>query len=334
MTVAPLLEEDVLAAIEAVVSSTKSRVLVGIGDDAAVWQPSRSHRSVIASDALVEGVHFDRRYMSFDDIGWRAMASNASDLAAMGARGVLATIVLGVPSGIGIDQIESLYRGLFACARRTQIVVAGGDITRSPVLSLAITVVGEVRASNLKLRSGGKPGDVVVVTGKLGGSRAGYDVLRGATSIDARLHDGAALAHRRPSARMEEGAWLGASRNVRAMMDCSDGLSTDLARLADASGCGAVVERVPVAPAAESAARAMGVDPDEYALAGGEDFELLLTVAARAFPHLRVRFAARFGRELERVGVLRADAGVVVRKNGREEPLARSGWDHFAEAHG
>ena len=133
---------------------------------------------------------------------------------------------------------------------------------------------------------------------------------------------------------MEEGAWLGASRNVRAMMDCSDGLSTDLARLAGAAACGAVVESVPVAPAA-NLRRARWAKIRTRMRSPGEKISscCLPSQLARS-PIWRVRFAARFGRELERVGVLRADAGVVVRKNGREEPLARSGWDHFAEAHG
>jgi thiamine-monophosphate kinase len=118
--------------------------------------------------------------------------------------------------------------------------------------------------------------------------------------------------------------------NVHAMMDCSDGLSTDLARMMQASGTGAVLERVPVARSARAAAAALGQEPDSYALAGGEDFELLAAVAVRAFAHLARRFAARFGAVLEPLGRVRADGGVVMVKQGREEPIPRTGWDHFS----
>ncbi|MGB6985807.1 MAG: AIR synthase-related protein, partial [Candidatus Aquilonibacter sp.] len=127
------------------------------------------------------------------------------------------------------------------------------------------------------------------------------------------------------------GRWLGASAHVHAMMDCSDGLSTDLARMARASGVGARIERVPVADAAAAAALVLGVDPVGYALAGGEDFELLIAIEARAFAHLAYRFHARFGRSLERLGEAWADERVVTVNQGREEPIPRTGWDHFTQ---
>ena len=323
-------EEDLVAAIASMVDRPGSRVLVGVGDDAAVWQPSRSHRSVITTDALVEGVHFSRDTLALRDIGWRAMAANASDVAAMGARGVLATIALGVPRGFEADDLRELYRGLSACADENGFAIAGGDLTRSDVLTLAITVVGEVRASNLKLRSAGLPGDVVAVTGELGASRAGLRVLEGRIALDEPLRAQAIEAHARPRARSAEGRWLAASAHVRAMMDCSDGLSTDLGRLCAASACGAAIDTVPVAPSARAAAEALGENPESFALAGGEEFELIVAVAPRAFAHLATRFRAHFGRPLLRVGRLRAGEGLAVSTgNGEEAPLQPLGWDHF-----
>ncbi|MGA8535349.1 MAG: AIR synthase-related protein, partial [Candidatus Tumulicola sp.] len=133
-------------------------------------------------------------------------------------------------------------------------------------------------------------------------------------------------AFRRPQARCDEGRFFGASRNVQAMIDISDGLSTDLDRLCAAGGCGAVVESVPVAEAARAVATQKGTDPERYALGGGEDFELLVAIAPRAFAHLARRFAQRFRRPLQRIGSLRAQSGI----DFRGEPLERSGWDHFA----
>jgi thiamine-monophosphate kinase len=323
---APLREDDVVAAIAAIVEPVESsHVVLGIGDDAALWQPSRSHRSAITTDMSVEGVHFTLAMMTLRDAGWRAMTANASDLAAMGARPVLATVALGVPAGASIDEVRELYDGIAAAARAVRLDVVGGDLSRAPVYTVAIAAVGEVRASNVKTRAGGRPGAVLALTGALGAARAGLDAARHPGLLQDELEGAALRALRRPQARCSEGRFLAASANVQAMMDCSDGLSTDLDRLCAASGCGAVVERVPVADAAQAAAAAREEDPERYALAGGEDFELVVAVAPRAFAHLTGRFAARFGRPLERIGVLRAQPGMEF----RGEPLQRSGWDHF-----
>lgn len=322
--------EDGLIDAIAALNDGNGRVLLGIGDDAAVWQPSRSNRSVISTDALVEGVHFDRAWMSPEEIGARAMAANLSDLAAMAARPRLGTVALGVPETWTPEMLLAMYAGLTRCAKTYGLQIAGGDLSRAPVLTIAITVIGEVRPSNLKTRAGAKPGDVLAVTGPLGASRAGLDLLRGAVRLDGALAEAALRAHRTPQPRVAEGRWLGASRSVRAMMDCSDGLSTDLARMARAGGVGVRVERVPVADAARAAAEALGIDHAAYTLAGGEDFELLVAIESRAFAHLSGRFRARFGHPLERIGRVQADEQLVVVKEGREEPLARTGWDHFA----
>jgi len=266
--------------------------------------------------------------MSMDEIGWRSMAANISDIAAMGARPVLATIALGIPPHDAAN-VRELYRGLVACADESACAIAGGDLTRAPMLTIAVTVVGEVRPSNLKTRSGARPGDVLAVTGPLGASRAGLAVLQGRITLDEGNAAQALAAHRTPTPRVDEGRWLAASRNVHAMMDCSDGLSTDLARLCVASGVGARIESVPVAAAAAAAAERLGEDGTAFALAGGEDFELLVALDKRAFGYLSGRFAAKFGRRLERIGVVQADERLIVVKDGTEQPLLRAGWDHF-----
>lgn len=322
-------EDELIAAIrERLAGVTRERLLVGIGDDAAVWQPSRSNRSVITTDALVEGVHFTRAAMSAAEVGHRALAANLSDVAAMGARPVLATIALGLPPGTDPAWTLACYDGLAALAERARCPVAGGDITRAPALTLALTVVGEVRPSNLKTRSGARPGDVVAVTGPLGGSRAGLLLATGRCGADGAAAVAAALAvYRTPEPRLAEGRWLGASRHVRAMMDSSDGLSTDLARLCAASGVGATLAgELPVHPGARAVAARLGEDPARYALDGGEDFELIATLDKRAFPHLAHRFRLRFGRELAAVGTITAEPGL---RRADGSPVEPAGWDHL-----
>ncbi|MGH8163500.1 MAG: thiamine-phosphate kinase [Rhodanobacteraceae bacterium] len=316
-------EDDLIAALREIVERpARTRILLGIGDDAAMWQPSRSHRSLITTDALIEGVHFTTA-MPFEQIGRRAMASNVSDIAAMAGRPVLATIALGLPASVGCERVLELYRGMVAVADSCRCAIAGGDITRAPVLTIAITVVGEARASNVKTRAGAKPGDVLAVTGPLGASRAALHGSRDPEAIEQ---------HCSPQPRWREGLWFGASRNVHAMMDISDGLSTDLARLCAQSRVGARVDAVPVAASALAMATARGEEPRAYALAGGEDFELLVAIEPRAYAHVHSRFTKHFRRPLHRIGIVRAGDAVTVRDfEGGEEPLQPSGWDHLRD---
>lgn len=303
---------------------------VGIGDDAAVWKASRSAETVITTDALVENVHFLREGMTAQDVGWRAMASNLSDIAAMGARPILVTVVLCLPHSVHEAWVLDCYRGMVELAKRANVVIAGGDIVRAPSVILSISAVGEVRRSNRKRRCGARPGDVFAVTGPLGASRAGVEILveRPEFTSDERFAE-ALAAYRRPHARLLEGLRFGASANVHAMMDISDGLSTDLRRMCAASEVGARVDAsaVPLAPVARAFAEAAGRDYLRYALGGGEEFELLVAVGARAFPAIAARYSATFGRELTRVGVATKDPSVLLCEGGEVRELTPSGWE-------
>jgi thiamine-monophosphate kinase len=325
-------EDELIAQLRDLIESQPLRRKLSntIGDDAAVWQPSRSHRSVITTDALIERVHFRLDTMSMRDIGWRAMASNISDLAAMGSRPVLATVALGLPAGVDRENVLELYRGILAIASAYDCVIAGGDITRAPVWTISVTAVGEVRPAHVKGRGGARPGDVIAVTGPLGASRAGLHLADNLNDVlTAELQQEARDAHCRPQPRVPEGRFFAASEHVHAMMDISDGLSTDLARMCERSSCAAVVDEVPVAQSAVTMAHARGEDPQAYALAGGEDYELLVAVQSRAFGYLGTRFRKRFGRPLFAVGHIREGSGIFTRKGGHEESLALTGWDHL-----
>lgn len=322
-------EDTLIAELrEIVATAAPNNLVLGIGDDAAAWRPSRSNLSVITTDALVEGVHFTVDAMSAAEVGHRALASNLSDIAAMGARPVLATIAFGIGARSDATWIRDCYRGLAALAVRAKCAIAGGDLVRSPAITLSITIVGEVRASNIKRRSGARAGDVIAVTGPLGASRAGLLVAldRPDLAADPAAADVLA-AYRTPEPRLREGRWLAAASSVHAMMDCSDGLSTDLARMATASGLGAVIDTIPVHPGARAVAEAVGDDAERYARDGGEDFELLVAVAPRAFRYIAGRYRARFGSELVAVGHFTPHAGVL---DAAGSSIAAAGWDHLA----
>jgi thiamine-monophosphate kinase len=321
-------EETLVAAIREITASTATAKLrLGIGDDAAAWQPSRSHLSVITTDALIEDVHFTRSAMSAADVGHRALAANLSDIAAMGARPVLATVAFGVSSAIDEEWVRDFYRGLAGLAARTGTAIAGGDIVRAPVVSISITVVGEVRRSSMKTRAGALAGDVVAVTGPLGASRAGCEILLDRPDLASEAVFAETLqAYRTPEPRLREGRFLGASRNVHAMMDTSDGIASDLARLCAASNLGSTLDTLPVSVTVETYCKRLGLDAQTFAIEAGEDFELLLAIDRRAFPYLAARFRAHTGRELIGIGEITAEPGLRLRGG---TALNARGYDHL-----
>jgi thiamine-monophosphate kinase len=292
-------------------------VVLGPGDDAAVLRPARGEDLVATVDAVVEGVHFDRRSTPAD-VGWKALAVNLSDLAAMGARPVAALVALGLPRGTPGARVRGVARGLGACARAFDTPVVGGNVTRADVLSLTVTVLGAVPEGRALLRVGARAGDMVAVTGTVGDAALG--LARGAAPALARRQ-------RRPSPRVEAGRALAGI--VRAAIDVSDGLVQDLGHLCRASGVGARIGVVdlPLSAAYRRAASRLAA-PYAAALAGGEDYELVVAVAPANLAAAR-EAAARTGVSLTPVGRFVRGRGVrVVGVHG--EPLAvPAGHDHL-----
>ncbi|HVC25020.1 MAG TPA: thiamine-phosphate kinase [Acidimicrobiales bacterium] len=259
-----------------------------IGDDAAVLDAPAGRRLLLATDCLVDGVHVDLQLSSLADLGWKALAVNVSDVAAMGGTPLAAVVALAGARG---PQIEPLYEGLREAATHYGCPIVGGDLCEGPTLVLALAVIGTVDGAPV-LRSGARPGDSVFVTGRLGRSAAGLRTLR------SRAPDphGLAIAHRRPSARLLEGQ-AAARGGANAMIDCSDGLAIDLDRLASASGVGVDLEEVPVAQGATL----------EEALGGGEDYELVFAAADAG--RIAASFAAAGLVEPIEIGRCVADSG-------------------------
>ena len=239
-----------------------------VGDDVAVV-PGPGGSLLLAADAVVAGVHADLSLVGLDDLGWKAMVANLSDVAAVGGRPTHALVTVAGP--LGDLDLDLLYDGILAASELYSCPVVGGDLTSAPVLVVAVAVAGDAGGAEPApvLRSGASPGDLLFVTGPLGGSAAGLALLRagrGAESPDL------VLAHRRPRARVPEGAAARAA-GATAMIDVSDGLASEVRHLADASGVGVVVERVPVAVGVSR----VSDEPESLALGGGEDYELVFT---------------------------------------------------------
>jgi thiamine-monophosphate kinase len=315
-------------------------LIVPVGDDAAVMTPERGEMQVLTTDAVVEGVHFERRFSSLADIGYKAIAVNVSDVAAMGGTPSLVLLSLMLPGGISLHDIDGLLDGVLEMAAEARVAVAGGNVTRSPAaLIIDVTAIGHVRPRRILTRSGGGPGDSLYVTGTIGGAAAGLAWLRenapeSARSAAANPADPALQAavrrHRRPEPRLRVGAVLGRARIASACMDLSDGLADAVRQIAEASGTGAVVDAdlLPIDPAARTWFATRGGDPITSALAGGDDYELLFTLPKKTSRRIRSAQSAARGVPLTRIGELTADPALVVVRGGHPGPLPH-GFSHF-----
>lgn len=273
-------------------------LVTGVAHDAA----ELAGGVVVTQDALVEGVHFRLRWTSWRDLGYKAAAVNLSDLAASAARPEALIVTLAVPTTTALEDVVELYEGLAEAG----VPVRGGDTTAASQVVLSVTAIGH--SERVPGRAGARPGDALVVTGPLGGSAAGFLCLQEGISSPV------VAEHLRPPIRIEEGVALG--RTASAMLDLSDGLAADAARLAARSGCRIVIdlERVPVSPGAVALAERLGTDLWQLVAGFGEDYELLATT--------------RDPQGFDEIGRCEEGQGVALRLEGR--PLALRGYEHFA----
>ena len=253
---------------------------VGSGDDAAVLLPTPGRRLVVTTDVLVEGQHFAAALSRPADWGWKAVAVNCSDVAAMGALPRWLVVALTVPKGTPVSRLDELYAGIAEACQAFAVDLVGGDTSRGPALSLAVTAIGE--ADRVVLRSGARPGDRLAVSGPLGAAGAGLALLQRGDDEAAELlaaYPALAAAHRRPCPDLGAGPRL-AHAGAHAMLDVSDGLAGDALHLAEASGTGLEIDEalVPLAPGVRQAAKLLGRDPAVLALGGGEDFVLAVAL--------------------------------------------------------
>jgi thiamine-monophosphate kinase len=310
-----------------------SGVLTGIGDDTAVLEPSDGAKLLATTDLLIEDVHFRRVWATPFDIGWKAMAVNLSDIAAKGGRPRWALIGLALPAPVERAEVEALYDGMRQAAAPHGVVVVGGDTSASPSgWFINVTLLGEHEGSP-HLRSAAKPGHVIAVTGALGRSAAGLAALEAGRERFGEGAKAVIAAHLRPVARVAEGRWLGAAPGVGAMIDLSDGLSADLGHVCRESVVGARValDRVPVDPAARRVARELGVDPLAWAVAGGEDFELLLTCDPASVEALADGLYRATGTGLTAIGVIDGRERGVTFLDAAGQPVAMpAGYEHFS----
>jgi thiamine-monophosphate kinase len=317
-------EEALLKRVETVFSRQDAGAIrLGIGDDAALLGPRKGFETVLTCDWFLQGSHFLLDRHPSDAVGWKSLSRAASDIAGLGAEPRCFLLSIALPVERTGHWFDGFLAGLRRVSRRLQCPLAGGDTTRNKDIAINITVVGEVPAGRAVLRSGAKPGDQLFVSGTLGEADLGLRYLLNGRGM-ARATNAPLRKHLYPEARIALGLWLGKNPVATAMMDMSDGLSTDLPRLCSASGVGACVH----AGWLPRTSRTDPVDALRLALHGGDEYELLFAVKPGNLRRLGEEFR---GLRLTRIGEITAEKEIVLESGGKLQKLESGGWDPFRE---
>ena len=299
-------------------------LLTGIGDDCAVFSIGGGLRGLITTDISIEGVHFDLRFSSPSDIGYKAMISNISDIAAMGGKALYAFISLGIPPHLDETCVLSLYKGFDEACSGLGMSIAGGDLSRAAELVINIAIYGE--AASPLLRAGAKPGDTVYVTGTLGDSKAGLETIYNNDS-DKKTYPVLVKKHLRPERRIDFIPGILKNYHPSAMIDISDGLLSDLRHICAASNTGFLLdaESIPRSEELQQFCRDKGLDTLDFALKSGEEYELLFT-SAHAPGAIE---AAENGIAVTSIGTI-TDSDYRIKKHERTEEIRIEGFEHFS----
>jgi thiamine-monophosphate kinase len=332
-------ESEIIAKIRAR-PHPSGRVIVGIGDDAAVLEQRQTSDLVACCDLSIEGVHFRLEWATPRMIGRKALAVTLSDVAAMGGTANFAMVSVALAPGTRDEFIDELFGGLFEEAEAFGASIVGGDTSKSPgPLFIDTTVIGECSSGAAVLRSGGAPGDIIFVTGSLGGSRLGLKLLESGyrllddqdqSSAEEPARRQAILRHLAPEPRMAAGEAIGKLGLATAMIDISDGLSTDLGHILEESHCGAIIraDSIPIADCVKRLSPAEPeLDPISLALRSGEEYELLFT----ARPEMQARLSelvADIGLSISAIGEITREPGMRLSREGKESALVPSGYEH------
>jgi thiamine-monophosphate kinase len=300
------------------------RLLIGIGDDAAAWQGDGSIQ-LATVDSFIQDVHFPSGLASWNELGWKAMAVNLSDIAAMGGLPRYALVSLALPDNTEVDDVTALYEGMLDLAQQWKVGLIGGDISRAPLIVITLTILGTAKNRHILTRATAKPGELVAVTGSLGGAAAGLEMLTKGLKFDSQATACFRQAFFHPYPRIAEGQLL-VEQGVKTAIDLSDGLLSDLNQICKASQVSArvEVERVPIEPTVKVH---FGNKALEMALSGGEDYELLFTGRAEVIDRVKRKAAC----PITVIGEIAAGReGVIpVDKQGNPIDVGKRGWEHF-----
>jgi thiamine-monophosphate kinase len=325
-------EFDLIRKLRDMIDPPGPGTLIGLGDDTAVYE-SADQLELLTCDAFVEGTHFRRDFATLEDIGAKCMVANISDVAAMGGFPRRAVVSVCVPPRTSDEDVLDLYRGMLrACSRYGAELVGGDTVGSGSDLMVSVALVGAVDRDHLVRRSGAVAGDAIVVTGSLGASEAGLRVLLEGVPREGAAAD-AVSRHNAPDARVAEAQATLEVATPHAMIDVSDGLSSDVWHIAEESGVGIRLEaeQIPLAPCVAAVAEQLGTEPLELALASGEEFELIVTLPESEVERTAEHVEAVTGTKVTRIGrVVDAGEGCSIEHgDGSSLTLKRSGYEHL-----
>lgn len=326
-------EFSLIKRISSIFPGNKKGVLKGIGDDTAVVKDKNGKCHLYTCDSLVSGIHFSEKYSSFYHIGRKAAAVNISDIAAMGGQPKYMLASLFLPDDISELNIKELYRGIKYECDSFQIDVIGGNIAKSHQFIIDIFLIGEVVFAPPLFRSGAKAGDLVMVTGTLGDSALGLNLLKENNFKSGKHMNYLIKRHLLPAPRVKEGQYIAKSNKAHAMIDISDGLSSDIGHICDESGVGVkiYIDKLPVSDSFFTVAKQLKLDFNDLILNGGEDYELCFTVAADDAVLIFRNLEMKLKTKLTVIGEILNDKNkrILIYNDGKTSPLSSKGWDHF-----
>jgi thiamine-monophosphate kinase len=339
LTLSTLGEFGLIRKLEKQCQTLHTNVIKGVGDDAAILKTSPNKSLVASKDLAIEGIHFDLRFSKPKDIGYRTVVANMSDMAAMGAVPKFILVALAVPQSYSLDILQDLYRGFKKACLEYHISLVGGDTSASQSeLFLSLTILGEVKTNMALRRQGAKTGDLICVTGTLGDSKAGLQIFQRQiqqtkTTMPRPYELFLRKRHLRPTARLVLGQYLSQHRLAHAAIDISDGLSGDLAHLCQSSQVGAELREkdLPISRQCHIYATANNLDPVDFALIGGEDYELLFTVHRRHQSKLAA-ISRRLKTPITCIGIIRPKSfGLrLMLKDGTNKNISSRSYNHFS----
>lgn len=308
-------------------------ILKAIGDDAAAFTTPPDEITLVTTDLLVEQVHFLRSATSGFNLGYKSLAVNLSDIAAMGGTAKEAFVSIGIPADCPLDYLEDLYNGMKTLAAEFDVNILGGDTTGSKTdLIINVTVTGSAPEKEILYRDGARPGDVIFSTGFLGDSRAGLHLILNGIEADSEALKALLSAHILPKPYLREGRFLARQNGTHSAIDVSDGLSSDLGHILRENKVGACLysEEIPLSENLREFCVRLNFDPVKYALSGGEDYTLLCTVSRDNADRIAADYLKTFHRQLYLIGEI-TDSGKMemVRPNGEIRDIIPSGWNHF-----
>ncbi|MDH5762143.1 MAG: thiamine-phosphate kinase [Nitrospinota bacterium] len=338
MDLSKLGEFKLISRLQSKLKYRSPQVIQGIGDDCAVLSPNSGNYQVLTTDALVEGVHFNLKTITPEQLGWKTLAVNISDVASMGARPKFSVISLGIPKRFSVNFLDRFYKGLNQASQKYQVELVGGDTVSSPkCMFINLALLGETFKRKVFTRSGARPGDRIYVTGTLGESALGLKILespgkkwKGSKTCRAKC----IRRHLKPEPRVEAANWLSRSQcRVTSMIDISDGLTQDLGHILEAGKVGAELfeSELPISKAFIKYSIINNLQPLDLALGGGEDYELLFTLRPEDVKKIDIGAITQVDQPVTQIGEITATKGIrLISKDGRSRTLHRQmGYNHF-----